>query len=177
MAAAALLLFLAGAATGRATFPARVEVVRERVEVERHEEQIDTAALAAEVRRLVQEESTRRNVTSSRKTVKAPDGTVTEEETTRDLSETSRRSESSSTALSEVQSSLRLLEDRLSVEREHRVVTRAADYRLSLGVGTGFTSWQPTVELRVERRLVGPLHACLWGRWPAELGACLALAW
>lgn len=131
-----MLVFGTGAAVGRYSLPAWVEVRREVVEHQLILQEVDVNALAADVKRMVVEQSEHRNVTRTTKTIKAPDGTVTTQETMSDKSELAVKTETTSATLTEVHKSLRLLEQKLVLERETKVVTTLPRYRLALAVGS-----------------------------------------
>lgn len=183
LALAGLVLFAAGGATARFALPARVEYVKETVEVHHKAQVLDTDALMKQLAKTLQEQSEKRNIKKTVKTTKAPDGSETREEVFVDLSETNLKIESSIETLTSLKSQLKLLEESLKLSRETKVVINQAKNKFGVLVGYDFRSlfghhegWNLlkvrglVAGLQYERRLLGPFWGTMWAQTNGTAG-------
>lgn len=191
LALAALSLFACGLLVGRNSLPARVEYVKEKTEIHNTTQQLDTESLVAQIAKLVQERSEKRNVTGTREIIREG-GKETIKETFKDLTETNERIESNTETLTEMRSQLKLMEEKLTLERETKIAIAQAQSNTRVGVFAGYNFGSffgkhdaynlipvknVVVQLQFEKRLFGPVWWCLWAQSTGAGGACLKAEW
>jgi len=176
---AALSLFACGVLVGRNSLPARVELVKEKTEIHNTTQQIDTEALVTQIAKLVQERSEKRNVTGTREIIREG-GKEIIKETFKDLTETNERIESNTETLTELRTQLKLMEEKLSLEREIKIAIAQTepDMRFGLLLGYNFASLfgrhdaynlvpvrGVVAQLQLEKRLTEPMWILpsIWG--------------
>lgn len=174
---AAVLLFAAGFAASWFLKPADVRVVESvktfetRHVVETKQQTVDLD----ELRKIVAEAATKKNVVTTREVVYLPDGTKTEKTRTEDKSETSTKRVAETST--DVKSSTSTKSDTTSTKSEERIklVERLSrpDWLITAGAGVGIPTLlgadapslvpglprQLYVSAGVSRRLIGPIYA------------------
>jgi hypothetical protein len=188
----ALVLLGVGAAGGRYSLPARVE--EKKIEIHHHhtetvlKQDIDMKELIKQV----MEQVKKSNVVTERHTIKEG-GKETIIEKTTDLSETNTKIDTQIDTMSSIKTSLKLIEDKLDLREENKIVTRVVQNKDTWSMDAQVGYYLPSLwgrdtfnllpnkgiiaGLSVNRRILGPVWMGAWVNTTGAGGLQLRVSW